>query len=116
MHFGLSSGLTDPTVINSQHSTSPQVFAMLGQRDGFAIDFVAKQMLINDAANPSNQYRGGPEQKLTKWGDDGYVFDPVRGLEIDAARDFSIALDTSLFPYNPQACTIGWPEFPVREW
>jgi len=68
MHFGLSSGLTDPTVINSQHSTSPQVFAMLGQRDGFAIDFVAKQMLINDAANPSNQYRGGPEQKLTKWG------------------------------------------------
>jgi|GEM_PF-2453799 len=106
MYFGLSSALSPVNNSVSVPAVTPAAFSMLGNRDGFAIDFRAGRMRINDSATPANNYNGDPVQKLTKWGADTYVVDPVRGLEINAARDFSIALETAIFPYNPQACTI----------
>ncbi len=135
MLFGLSTALTPPQtlladggaapVIPPQPQPEPEpepepapepqpepeptlapVLAALGARNGFAIDFRAGQMLINDAATPANAFLGDPAQRLTIWGADAYEVDPVRGLRIDAARDFSAALATSLFPYNASACTV----------
>ncbi len=106
MFFGLSTGLSGFIPHDGATPSAPHVFSYLGDRDGFAIDFVAQTMRINDAANPVNNFIGRPETKLTNWGSDGFILDPVKGLEISAARDFSVALDTSLFPYNPQACTV----------
>ena len=84
----------------------PAVFDVLGGRDGFAIDFVSRQMRINDRTTPANNFTGDPEDKLENLGSDPYQYDATRGLIIDAARDFSIALPTSLFPYNTSACTV----------
>ena len=84
----------------------PHAFGVLGARNGVAIDFVANVMRINDDVTPANAYEGDPVMRLTKLGADDYVIDPVKGLSIDAARDFSVALSTSLFPYNPQSCTV----------
>ena len=106
MYFGLSTSLSAAMDVGVKSVSTPEVFNMLGQRDGFAIDFISQRMLINDAGNPINNFNGDPIAKLTKWGVDDFTFDPVKGLEINAARDFSIALDTTLFPYNPSACTI----------
>lgn len=106
MYFGLSSALSSSNQTVGSAISIPAVFRTLGGRDGFAIDFINKKMLINDSSNPLNNFNGDPEQKLKKWGADGYRYDPVRGLEINATRDFSVALDTSLFPYNTQACTV----------
>ena len=86
--------------------TQPYVFDVLGARNGFAIDFVAKTMRINDEITPSNAYEGDPEARLTKFGSDGYEYDPQKGLAIDAVRDFSIAMATGDFPYNADACTV----------
>ena len=106
MYFGLTTGLTAHQQSTTSSSSQPAVFAMLGDRDGFAIDFKTGEMRINDASNPANAFVGHPEARLTKWGSDPFQYDPVRGLEINASRDFSIALDTTLFPYNSQACTM----------
>lgn len=84
----------------------PFAFQVLGGRDGFAIDFVEGRMKINDRATPANAFDGDPEEKLTVFGSDPYAYDPALGLSIDAARDFSIALATDLFPYNPTALTV----------
>jgi len=111
MLFGLSTALTPQPEPAPEPQPEPEptlapVLAALGARNGFAIDFRAGQMLINDAATPANAFLGDPAQRLTIWGADAYEVDPVRGLRIDAARDFSAALATSLFPYNASACTV----------
>lgn len=106
MYLGLTSGLSSLSSSASVGTPAPALFAMLGSRNGFAIDFVARQMKINDAVTPANSFTGDPETKLTVHGADGYSYDAVRGLEINAARDFSVALATSLFPYDPTACTV----------
>lgn len=90
----------------ASQAASPAAFDVLGGRDGFAIDFIGNQMRINDRATLANNFTGNPETKLTKYGADPYLYDPVKGLALDSARDFGIAMATSLFPYNPAACTI----------
>ncbi len=97
-----------PSDPGPESSTVPSlpVFDVLGQRNGFAIDFVAREMRINDSVNPSNSYVGDPEARLTNFGSDPYEYDPVKGLKIDASRDFSIGLATSIFPFNPNACSV----------
>lgn len=80
--------------------------AILGGRDGFAISFVDKQMKIQSATTPALNFTGNPETKLTKFGTDAYAYDPVKGLNLSAARNFGIALATTLFPYNAAACHV----------
>ena len=75
-------------------------FAVLGARDGFAIDFTKNRMVVNDAGNPANVYDGGPQAKLTVYGTDPWVVD-AGGLNLSAARDFAIAMATNAFPYDP---------------
>ena len=106
MYLGLSSAISSIQQVTAGSVAPIAAFSALGNRDGFAIDFRARSMRINDSGTPANNFVGDPVQKLTKWGADSFSFDPVRGLEINAARDFSIALDTTLFPFNPQACTV----------
>lgn len=107
MYLGLSTSLGSVSHSPVQTgSGTPSVFGLLGNRNGFAIDFVNKSMRINDAGNPLNGFVGDPEAKLTVFGNDGYQYDPVKGLAVDASRDFSVALSTALFPYNPAACTV----------
>ena len=109
MHIGLSTALT-PRVSTTGTGPStpvpPNVLSLLGNRDGVAIDFVSGVMKINDSTNPANDFLGDPESKLTNLGNDPYLYDPERGLIIDAARDFSIALGTDLFPFSTTACTV----------
>ncbi len=78
-------------------------FSVLGGRDGFAIDFTAGRMVVNDSVTVANNFDGAPQAKLTKYGVDSWLVDPVRGLDISAARDFSVAMSTSAFPYDPTA-------------
>lgn len=106
MLLGLSTSISDSCHMSSAAGSPLSVFDYLGDRDGFAIDFVTRRMRINDANAPVNSFEGDPEAKLVNWGSDGFSYDPVRGLEISAARDFSIALSTAAFPYNPSACTV----------
>jgi len=91
---------------NSGNAPVPPAFDILGPRNGFAVDFIAKRMKINDDITPANVFDGDPEAKLTVFGTDPFAYDPAKGLVIDAARDFSIGLDTSIIPYNPMACTV----------
>lgn len=112
MFLGLSTSLTVNGVFEEvvgaplPPPVSAPVLDALGTRDGFAIDFVARQMRINDSGVSANNFTGDPEAKLTRWGNDGFEYDPVRGLRLDATRDFGIALDTALFPNNTNACTV----------
>ena len=77
------------------------VFSALGKRDGFAIDFIHNRMVVNDAGNPSNTYDGDPQNKLTTYGADSWQVDPQKGLDLDAARDFAVAIAKANFPYDP---------------
>ncbi len=87
-------------------SSFAKVQAILGNRDGFAISFVDKQMKIQSATTPALNFTGNPETKLTKFGTDAFAYDAVKGLNLSAARNFGIALATTLFPYNPAACHV----------
>lgn len=107
MHIGLSTGLTSRLSTSGGGTpAAPDVLNLLGSRDGVAIDFVNGVMKINDSANPGNAFLGNPETKLSNLGSDSFTYDPQHGVIIDAARDFSIALDTSLFPFSTTACTV----------
>ncbi len=79
------------------------VFSVLGAREGFAIDFVGGRMVVNDSANPANAFDGDPQGKLTVYGADPWLVDPVKGLDLSAARDFGVAMATAAFPYDPSA-------------
>ena len=81
------------------------VFAVLGARDGFAIDFTKNRMVVNDAGNPANAFDGDPQAKLTVYGADPWDFG-AGGLNLSAARDFAIAMATNAFPYDPTALHI----------
>lgn len=107
MFIGLSTSLFSPATasVYTGGAASP-ILNALGARAGFAIDFVRGEMKINDPGNPANNYQGNPESKLTVFGNDPYLYDPVKGIALDAARDFSIALATNLFPYDPNACSV----------
>lgn len=76
------------------------VFAALGARDGFAINFIKNRMVVNDAGNPSNAYDGDPQSKLTTYGADGWLIDPQKGLDLGAVRDFAVAIAKADFPYD----------------
>ena len=106
MQLAVSFGLNSSSQTYSSVDPQPQVFSRLGNRNGFAIDFKSQQMTVRDSLNPANNFVGRPQDRLTKWGNDDWSIDPVRGLEISGARDFSIAVPTSSFPYNPEACTV----------
>jgi len=107
MFLGLTSGLSSlHGPIGDPVTPVSAIFGMLGNRDGFAIDFRAQQMRINDAATPGNAFNGHPEDKLEKFGSDGYVYTPGKGIKLDPARDFGIGLSTSVFPFNTDACTV----------
>ncbi len=84
-------------------SPGSAALAALAGRQGFAIDFINDRMIINDAATPANAFDGPPQTKLTQHGTDTWEVDPLRGLNLSASRDFSIALDTALFPFNTNA-------------
>ncbi|MFQ5622245.1 MAG: GDSL-type esterase/lipase family protein [Paracoccaceae bacterium] len=102
--IGLSLGL-EPYSQNA-HSISSSfdhAAAILGARSGFAISFADRFMRVRDAANPANDFDGDPELLLTKFGADPYLYDPQKGLLVAANRDFSVALQTSLFPFDPAA-------------
>jgi len=101
----LALSLMPPEVVSQVEPDLP-VFDVLGNRDGFAIDFIANQMKINHDEVPNNAFLGDPEDKLTNFGSDDFDYDPVRGLNVSAARDFSIGLSTNLFPFNPNACIV----------
>ena len=75
-------------------------FAVLGARDGFAIDFTKNRMVVNDAGNPANAFDGDPQAKLTVYGADPWAVD-AGGLNLSSARDFAIAMATTAFPYDP---------------
>lgn len=108
MHIGLSFDITQQFPVSTGGGTpaGSQILNALGSLPGFAIDFVSGQMKVNDPGNPANTYFGSPEAKLTKFGLDNYQYDPVKGIDLDASRDFSIALSTALFPYDPSACSV----------
>ena len=76
------------------------VFAALGVRDGFAIDFIRNRMVVNDAGNPANAYDGDPQSKLATYGADGWLVDPQKGLDLGAVRDFAVAIAKADFPYD----------------
>jgi len=78
-------------------------FSVLGSRNGFAIDFRTGKMVVHDSITHGNAYAGPPEGKLTKYGVDPWLIDPLMGLDLSAARDFSIAMATNAFPYDPGA-------------
>ncbi len=80
-------------------------FAVLGTRNGFAIDFTNGRMVVNDAGNPANAFDGDPQAKLTVYGADSWVVD-AGGLNLSAARDFAVAMATDAFPYDPTALHI----------
>ena len=80
-----------------------QAVELLGTRQGFAIDFINKRMIVNDAAVPANAFDGNPEEKLTKLGADPYLYDPQKGLDLSATRDFALSLPTASFPFNVNA-------------
>ncbi len=80
-------------------------FAVLGARDGFAIDFTKNRMVVNDAGNPANAFDGNPQAKLTVYGAAPWVVD-AGGLNLSAARDFAVAMATNAFPYDPTALHI----------
>lgn len=80
-------------------------FAVLGARDGFAIDFTKNRMVVNDASNPVNMFDGDPQAKLTVYGAVPWVVD-AGGLNLSAARDFAVAMATTAFPYDPTALHI----------
>ncbi|MEO1549777.1 MAG: SGNH/GDSL hydrolase family protein [Pseudomonadota bacterium] len=84
-------------------SPTSQAVQVLGSRQGFAIDFVNKRMVVNDATTPANAFDGDPEVKLTREGTAAYDYDPVKGLNLAASRDFGVRLSTGLFPFNPNA-------------
>ena len=106
MFIGLHAGLSALTHDDAGGDATASVLDALGGRDGFAIDFVNRRMAINDAGNAANAFVGDPEAKLTVFGSDPYLYAPGKGLVVDAGRDFSVALSTALFPYNPAACTV----------
>ncbi len=107
MHIGLSTSIFQNSADISPGTPAPiTILDRLGSRPGFAIDFVSRQMRINDPNTPANSYYGIPESKLTVFGSDIYEYDPIKGLSLDASRDFAIALSTALFPYDPQACSV----------
>ena len=82
------------------------VFAMLGKRDGFAIDFTKGRMVVNDAGSPANAFDGDPKAKLTVYGADAWQVEGAKGLDLSAARDFAIAMPTAAFSYDPTALHI----------
>lgn len=79
------------------------VFSALGKRNGFAIDFIRNRMVINDSDTPANNFDGDPQSKLTVYGEDSWQVDAQKGLNLDAARDFAIALAKAKFPYDETA-------------
>ncbi len=81
----------------------PASIALLGARDGFAIDFVGKRMVVNDSATPANAYDGDPEARLTRYGSQPYAYDPAKGLQLTAGRDFGIGMPVAAFPYDRTA-------------
>jgi lysophospholipase L1-like esterase len=78
-----------------------QAIDLLGTRNGFAIDFVNRRMVVNDSTNPGNAFDGNPEVKLTKYGAQPFAYDAVKGLQLSTGRDFGIAMPTAAFPYVP---------------
>ncbi len=79
------------------------IFDVLGSRNGFAVDFLQDRMVVNDASTPVNQYDGAASTNLTKRGADSWDIDPVKGVNLSATRDFSLAFPTTSFPYDPSA-------------
>ena len=86
---------------NPPDSAEYNVFDVLSDRAGFAIDFRSARMVVNDPANLANVYDGDPQAKLTSYGVDVWDVDPEKGINLSASRDFAIAMATNLFPYNP---------------
>ena len=80
-------------------------FAVLGARDGFAIDFTKNRMVVNDTGNPANAFDGDPQTKLTVYGADPWDVG-AGGINLSAARDFAVAMATNAFPYDPTALHI----------
>jgi len=78
-------------------------FSVLGARDGFAINFVEGRIVVNDSGVPANNFDGDPQAKLMPWGTDPWLIDPVKGLDLSAARDFAVAMAIADFPYDPTA-------------
>jgi len=79
----LALSLMPPEVVSQVEPDLP-VFDVLGNRDGFAIDFIANQMKINHDEVPNNAFLGDPEDKLTNFGSDDFDYDPVRGLNVSS--------------------------------
>ncbi len=104
----LGMALTGGDWLGNSGGAAPQgqALALIGGRQGFAIDFVNRQMIVNDAGTPANAFNGDPESKLTRYGTDPYEYDPAKGLNLSASRDFGIAIATDAFPYNPSAIHI----------
>ena len=97
MQLSLKMGLGGSRASNAKGFAA---FAVLGARDGFAIDFTKNRMVVNDASNPANAFDGDPQAKLTVYGADPWVSD-AGGLNLSAARDFAVAMATNAFPYDP---------------
>jgi len=101
MELSLKIGLGGGSV--AQGSATPPVFSILAGRNGFAIDFIQNRMIVNDSVTPANNFDGDPQAKLTKYGTDSWLVDPAKGLVLDAARDFAVAMAKSNFPYDATA-------------
>lgn len=104
MQLSMNMGLA--TAMQPRPKAGFDVFAMLGARDGFAIDFTKGRMVVNDAANAANAFDGDPQAKLTTYGADAWQVDGGKGLNLSAARDFAIGMSTAAFPYDPTALHI----------
>lgn len=103
MNIDLSLGLSARRIHQVDASPTPKSFDILGGKYGFAIDFTTDKIKINDKLNPSNNFYGSPKDKLTVYGSDPWKLDPIKGLNLSASRDFSVAIATNLFPYKPSS-------------